>query len=119
MRGGSRSWLRGRRGSGCATARSTLVQRRTRDRVAVEGSVDVEQNTLVVRLVKFRAGDALRLIGAGAGDLEVQALRVVLGAVGLVSAVQGDDFVAEHVFSRRDGLWDRHGPAVVVRDQVV
>ena len=98
---------------------TSLVQGGTRDRVAVERGVDVEQDALVVGLVELRARDALRLVGAAACDLEVHALRVVLRAVGLVAAVQRDDLVAQDVLSWRDGFGDGKRPAVVVGDQVV
>lgn len=70
-----------------------------RDGVGVEGGVEVEVDALVVRGVQGGSQGALGLLGAAAGDLEIDALGVVLGAVGVPGRVEGDDLVAQDVVS--------------------
>ena len=53
------------------------------DGVGVEGGVEVEVDALLVGRVQGSAQGALGLLGAAAGDLEVDALGIVLGAVGV------------------------------------
>lgn len=70
------------------------------DRVAGQGGVDVEEDARVLLLVE---GGALAAVGArvarvglaGARDLEVDALGVVLRAVHVPGGVERDDLVAE------------------------
>jgi len=52
--------------------------------------------------------------GAGAGDLNVDTLRVGLGAVLLAGGVESDDLVAEDVVAWGERLGDADGPLVAV-----
>jgi hypothetical protein len=78
--------------------------------VAIDRLVDVDQDTWVVVLVELSSGNTVRLVGSIAGDLEVDALRVVLSAVLVHCGVKGDDFVAEDVVARSDAGGDLDGP---------
>ena len=83
--------------------RAALVHRGTRDNVVVYMSPYLDENTRVVFLVQRRPQRARREgIGPGAGDYEVDALRVVLGTARVLGLVQRDDFVPQDVFARGD-----------------
>lgn len=83
------------------SGRVRAIQLGPRDHVVLQGA------TPFAVVVKLSADDALGFVGAGAGDLNVDARRVVL------LAVDGYDFVTEDVLSRRESLWDCRGPRVV------
>jgi hypothetical protein len=93
----------------------------TWDVVALErGVVNVQEDAGVIGAVEVGAeGTGRESVGATAGDLEVHALRVVLGAVGFVGGVQGDGLVAEDVFTWGNGRRDGRSPGVVVTDHIV
>ncbi len=92
----------------------------TRDAVAGERVVDVDEDTGVVGFVQLHArGAGSELVGAGARDLEVDALRVILRAILLVRRMQRDDLVTKDVVARGHGLGDRDGPAVVGGDELI
>lgn len=107
----------GARGRG-AGRRARAVQSRAGDLVAGDLGIGVEEDTGIVRLVQGRAEGALGLVGARAGDLDIEALGVVLGAVLRASTVHGDDLVAEDVVAGGKGLGDGGGPGVVVGNEV-
>lgn len=103
---------------------STLVggspQSRTREGIAGVGNVQVEPDAGVVARVQAGTDGAGRgAHGAGAADAQVQALRVVLGAVVGAGAVQGDDLVAQDVGARGQVAGDREARAEVVADEGV
>ena len=104
---------------------STGPSGRARDGVAGNvAAVDVVRNALVGGSVKCSASNALgvaaaRVGGTGAGDLDVDALGVGLGAILLACGVQGNDFVAQDVVARGERLGDVDGPLVAVGDQLV
>ena len=81
--------------------------------------VDTKQNARVGGLVQLRPRHSARQVTAGTFDLEVEALRVRLGAVGGTSAVEGDDFVTQHVVARLQVGGDLDEPAVAVVDEGV
>lgn len=92
----------------------------TGDLVRRQGLVDVDEDTRVLRAVQLRAqGAAGEAVCSGARDLEVDALRVVLGAADLVGGVQRDRLVAQDVFAWSDARRDRHGPRASGADHVV
>ena len=97
----------------------TLDERRAGDLVAVGAVVQAEGDTGVVGAVQLCGHDTLGPAGAGARDLEVEALGVVLRAVGLLGGVQGDDLVAQDVVARRDVGGDLDHPAEAVVDELV
>lgn len=109
---------RGRGRGGRAGAGAAGVQGRAGHLVAAQGAVGVEENARVVGGVELRGDDALGVLGAGAGDLDVEALRVVLSTVGGSGAVHGDDLVAEDVVARGQGGGHRRGPDVAVLDEL-
>jgi hypothetical protein len=94
-------------------------QRGSGDRVAGEGLVKVEKDTGVVGTVKGGGGRTAGAGAATAGDLNVDALGVELGAVGVVGRVEGDDLVAENVLARGDGAGNLNVPRVAVGNELV
>lgn len=114
---------RGRRhggSGGAAGAGASAVQSWAGDLVAgVVAAVDVVEDAGVGVLVQGRAEGALGVVGAAAGDLDVQALGVVLGAVLLARAVERDGLVAEDVVAGSERRGDVHGPGVVVGNHLV
>lgn len=86
----------------------------TGDGVAVEGAVDVEADTSVGGSVEGSTLDTLGKDSAGTSDLNVEALRVVLGAVEVAAGVKGDDLVAKDVLAGTDVGGNLDHPAVVV-----
>jgi len=104
---------------------STRPDAGTRDGVAGDvAAVDVVLDARVGSSVEGSASNtvsiaAARVGGAGAGDLDVDALRVGLRTVLLSRRVQGDNFVAQDVVARGEGLGDVDGPLVAVGDQLV
>ena len=87
-------------------------------------AVDVVLDALVGGGVEGSTSDtvgaaAARVGGAGARDLDVDALGVGLGAVLLPGRVQGDDLVAQDVVARGERLGDVDGPLVAVGDELV
>lgn len=100
-RGGSATGGRATVGAGRSTAR---VEGRAGDLVVGKTRVDAEGDTSVGGAVELSGGDASGLGGAGTSDLNVDALGVVLGAVGVLGRVEGDDLVTENVLTRGDIL---------------
>lgn len=95
------------------------VQSRSRNRVAGSTAVDVKENTLVVGSVQASTSRAGGGGGTAASDLEVDALGVELGAVGLASAVEGNDLVTENVVAGGDVAGDGDIPLEAVADELV
>ena len=91
----------------------------TRDRIRSGTLVDVEENPGVVGTVEAGANCAARTSRAAAGDLQVDALRVELGAVRLVATVQGNDLVAQDVVPGSQVAGDGDLPLVAVADELV
>jgi hypothetical protein len=92
---------------------------RTRSSVASEGSEDVELDTRVVGSVEAGTrSTTAQLCGSRALNLEVDALGVGLGAVGLARSVQRDDFVANDVVTRGN-IGEGQVPGEVVGNQVI
>ena len=93
---------------------------RTGDGVAGDvTTVDVVLDAGISGLVKGSASNAVSAVGTGvggarAGDLNVDALGVGLGAVLLAGGVESDDLVAEDVVARSERLGDGEGPLVAV-----
>jgi len=69
--------------------------------------------------VQLGSGNALGLSGATASNLDVDALGVVLGTVGVLGRVKGDDLVTKDVLAGGDVLGNSDGPGEVVGDEVV
>jgi hypothetical protein len=89
------------------------------DGVAGRVVVDVELDALVVGLVQLSSEGTLRELRAGTGDLEVEALGVVLSTVLLATGVESNDLVTENVRTGLDVLGDLDEPAVVVGNELV
>lgn len=116
---GRRSRL-GSRGGSRRGAGTRAVELGTRDDVGrVVAAVDVEQDALVLGRVQLGADGALGVVGAAARDLDVHALRVVLGAALGPSAVQRDGLVSEDVLARGERGGNGDAPRVVVGDHLV
>lgn len=81
--------------------------------------VDVKLDAGVGGSVELGANNTIGLLGTAAGNLNVDALGIVLGTVLLGSGVERNDFVAEDVLARGKVLGDSHGPGVVVGNQLV
>ena len=120
--GGSGGSGRGRvTGSGSRSrAGTSAVESRAGDLVArVVAAVDVVLDTGVGGGVQGGTDNALRGVGATAGDGDVQALGVVLGTVLGTSTVESDGLVAEDVVAGGEGGRDGDGPGVVVGNHLV
>lgn len=91
----------------------------SRHSVGRDGGVDVHLDAGAVGLVERSASNTLGLVGAGARDHQIEALRVVLGTALSLRAVQGNQLVTQHVLAGGDGFGDLNEPAVVVLDQLV
>ena len=96
---------------------------RTRHFVALESRIDIDKDTRILLLVQLRPNHAIRTLFAwmrrsGAGDLEVDAHGVILGAVYRLGAVESDYLMAEDEVAgdvRGDG---KGGGVVVCCDQI-
>lgn len=97
----------------------SVEQGRTRHGVALEVVVDVELDARVALLVQLLAGSTGRRGITTTGNLDVDALHVVLGTIGLSSRVQGNQLMTENIVSISHGLRNRKGVRVVVLDHVV
>lgn len=121
--GGGRGNRRGGSGGGGVRGGGGVVagegEGGARDGVGGEGLVEVEEDTGVGLGVQRGAEGAVGQLGAGAGDLEVDAHGVVLGAVRVLGRVQRDDLMAQHVVARLEGRGDGDVVGEVVGDQVV
>jgi hypothetical protein len=98
---------------------STLGQSRAGDGIAGRVAVDVELDALVVGLVQLSSKNTLGLLSAGTFDLEVEALRVVLGTILLETTMESNDLVTEDIGTGLDVLRDLNEPAVVVGNELV
>ena len=99
---------------------SSLPKRRSRNTITLQHRpINTNRNTLIGSLVKLCSFNTSRISSALARDLEIDAVGVVLGSIGLVCTVQGDDFVAQHVGASDYGGRDGDGPGVVVCDERV
>jgi hypothetical protein len=114
----SRGSGRGVAGARTGTRAGTAEESGTRHLVVGVVAVNVDLDTGVGGGVELVSGDTLGVLSAGTGDLQVDALGVVLGAVLLVGGVKSDDLVAENVVTRSDGAGDRDGPGQVVLDEL-
>jgi hypothetical protein len=95
-------------------------QSRTGERVARRVVVQVEQNTRIVPLVKRCPGHTVcRSNRTAAGNLDVQALRIELGAIVAAPAMQRNDFVANNVVASLKVLRNDRGGGEAVLDEVV
>ena len=69
--------------------------------------------------VELSSSNTGGLGGTAAGNLNVDALGVVLGTVGVLGGVKRDDLVTKDVLAGSDVLGDSNGPGEVVGDEVV
>jgi len=95
------------------------IQRWSRDRIAGEAAIQVEQNARVGRGIHADQAGARWRRRSGARHDEVHALRVVLRAIRLAGSMQGDDLMAQDVVPGLEVLGDDDAPGVVVRDHLV
>lgn len=87
--------------------------------VLAELLVQAEKDTGVLSSVKAGGRDTTGDGRAAASDLEVDALGVGLGAVGVASGVKGDDLVTEDVAARGEVGGNGEVPREAVGDEVV
>lgn len=92
---------------------------RAGNRVLGKVLVEVEEDAGLVGSVEGGEVTARRGSGTAASDLDVDALGVGLGAVGLASGVKADDLVAEDVVAGSEAGGDLDGPGVAVGNEVV
>jgi hypothetical protein len=92
-------------------------QGRTGNLVGKRASVEIEQNTRVVGLVKLSSLDTRRGERTTTSDLQVEALRVVLSTIGLSCSVKGNDFVAENVVAGLQLGRNLNSPGEAVGDE--
>jgi hypothetical protein len=109
--GGGRSGRRARAGAAGPESRA-------RDLVVNADAVDVEDDAVLVCGVEASSDDTLRGLSSSSSNFNVEALRVVLGAVGGASTVESDDLVAEDVLASGKRLRDCDGPCVVLGDHL-
>jgi hypothetical protein len=96
-----------------------LIQRGPRNSITRELGEQVEQDTRIRRLIKAGRGHtAAQLRGPTPRDLDIDALRVRLGAVSLARGVQRNDLVAQDVVAGCE-VGNRQVPGEVVLDEVV
>lgn len=96
-----------------------LLHLRPGNRIPIKRPIQRKHNPRVRRLIKARSWDSpIQLDSATAPNLDIDALRVGLGAVGLSGRMQGNDFVPDDVLARCE-VGDCEIPAEVVLDQVV
>lgn len=118
--GSGRGRVTGSRSRSRSRAGTSAVESRAGDLVAgVVAAVDVVLDTGVGGGVQGGTDNALRGVGATAGDGDVQALGVVLGTVLGTSTVESDGLVAEDVVAGGEGGRDGDGPGVVVGNHLV
>lgn len=89
------------------------------DIVRGELLVEVEKDTGVGGSVELGEVATVEGLGAASSDLEVDALRVSLGAVGLAGGVEANDLVAENVVTSLEVLGDGELPGEAITDEVV
>jgi hypothetical protein len=77
---------------------STLPHRRPRDTITLQHRpINTNRDTLILGSIQLCSFHTRRFRSTLARNLEIDAVGVVLGTVGLVGRVQSDDFVAEDV----------------------
>lgn len=95
-------------------------QRRSRNRIAGVASVKVEHDAGVIHLVQARSGNTIRGgDGSATTDLNVQALRIELSAIGVLRAVKSNDLMADDVVTGLQVTRDGGRGGEVVLDEVV
>lgn len=107
------------RSSGSSTNCSTTPKSWSRNNIGRQGLIDVDQDTWVGWGVEFFTSSTSGIGGTASSDLQVDALRVVLGSVCVLGRVKSDDFVAQDIVSRCDSGRDFYSPAVVGGDELV
>lgn len=105
--------------SGNSVGGLTTPQSWSGNNIGRQGLVDVDQNTGVSWGVELFTRGTSGFGGSATGDLQVDALRVVLGAVCASCGVKSNDFIAQNIVSRCDGFRDCYSPAAVGGDQLV
>jgi hypothetical protein len=111
----SRSSAIGRLGrSSRSASRSSTEHSRAGDVVNNRSGVGVEDDTILISLVDGSTSHTFRRSGSITSNLNVQTLRVRLCTVERTSAVQSNDFVAEHVLASLEISGNSDGPCVVL-----
>lgn len=93
---------------------------RSGDLVRAEACVEVEENAGVSGRVELgEVATTAESLGAATSDLEVDALRVSLGTVVVVSRVKSDDLVSENVVAGLEVSGHGELPGETVADELV
>lgn len=92
---------------------------RTGNRVGRERLVDVEEDAGVSLSVQRLAANTSRALAATAGNLDVEALGIVLSTVGLAGTVKSNNLVTEDVEARRNVGRDLHHPSISIGNQLI
>lgn len=87
--------------------------------VGGQALVDVDKDTGIVLTVELLTKGTGWGRGSATSDLQVNALRVVLGTIGGTGGVKGNDLVASNIVASGKGCRDIDHPAVVVGNQLV
>lgn len=90
---------------------------RARDLIIERTAVDVDKNPRIIGLIKLSTEIARWIVRTTPGDLEVEALRVILCAVPFEPTVQSNDLVSKNVVSRGNVARDPHTPRVAILSQ--
>jgi hypothetical protein len=95
-------------------------KRWTRVRVRRRVRIDVKHDTRHISLIQTRPSNTTRRSnGAASTDFQVQALRVQLCAIVVLTAVKSDNFVADDVVAWSEFRWQDSGDFEVVLDEGV
>jgi hypothetical protein len=117
--GGRLSLGGGLGGRSRAGAGATEGQLGTGDGVAGRVVVEVEHDTLLGGSVQGSTGNTGGLLSTGTSNLEVEALRVVLGTVLLSSGVESNDLVTEDIRTGLEAGGDGDLPGVASGNEVI
>lgn len=76
---------------------SASPQRRSRHSIISHSNIRIKQNPRIRLLIQTNPQRPSRILRPRARDINIDAERIVLGAIERAGAVAGDDFVAEYV----------------------
>lgn len=92
---------------------------RTRDSVAVEVVVDINQHTRISPLVESRRARATGNLRPGSTNQQVHALRVILRPIVAPTRMQRNNLMPQHISPRLQTRRNRHRPRIVRGNQIV
>ncbi len=107
-----------RRTSSCGSAFSG-IQSWTRNDISAEGVPNVNVDARVGILVRCGADGTTRLCSTAASHLEIDALRIVLSTIRIVSTMKSNDFMSQNIISRRNIAGNGDGAIVAIFDEQI